>query len=908
MIRQAEVEAESTFKVDTIGEPTSRLVFSVSKSLEIASVSYDGDLQLSWSDQPARSDRRRLIEVALPRNKVGRRHTVRVRGFVLSAPRGGFALPQLVLQGATLKSGRVTIAVESPLILRSFRGQGIRQTQPIWESESAQHLVLNQFVPNASILVNVGVPRTDLRATALTHVTLGPQRWQLSAEVEWTCKSGVVFSAECQLPPEWEITDVRMRQNLLGNDLVNWSIRAGGEAPILHLQFRDALSPGAAKGVVILAKRLSAAPNIPVHLPAVIPLGCDEFDSAIVLTYDPDHAPAISSETDFETTDLDSLALKWKGREVWKQIESAQGMRQIVLRALGPINVGVFTITGEVFGRPAVSSSETGGIAGRSTDAGKSPDFSRRQKVSTFEDSRTGPPSSVRDEGQAGSASEGQSTSQASPQARLVRIAITSRFPVAERGQAQHEAVVRLVNWREGQGVSFRLAPFSKLIGVMANGQPVSTGRDGETYFVPPLRAGVLRTLTIRYTTTTQSRLLQTRFLVDVPRLEEQVVEVSWRAVLSRQFELGRLPASLCPRTRHRPTPWTVRFFGPMGRPTGSAVFNPASWTSWKQLVSEALGLSARSVWSAAEAADRAMSASGNLPVRTDTSSNIREYHATAPFAIEWFEATCWHTSRLRALAWAVFWLCLGLGVGLRRLRWKRAGVWLASFGVAGATAGACVLPSPIVELAGASLAGILLAVFTPDAWLRCRVREKSTPSGGTTTVPLRALPAGLFLVIAILLSRALAGEAQRSSVGTGAPRARPATKAPAGTAPSTNGTVSAVPTADDSLAPNVLVPVRERLTEPSALVYVDAELYQQLVRAAKGREHPSAYLLAGADYRAEVDSSGFVTLRARVEVRIARSDEPVEVYLPLTGVNLGAETPCRVNGRPCLVAPAHDR
>ncbi|HID24400.1 MAG TPA: hypothetical protein EYP14_18655, partial [Planctomycetaceae bacterium] len=547
MIRQAEVEVESTFKIEAVGDPPDRLTFSVSKSLEIASVSYDGDLQLSWRYRPGRSERRRLVEVVIPTAGAVRRHTVRLRGFVLSAPRGKFTLPQIVLPDAVLQSGRVTISVESPLILRSFRGQGVRQTQPIWQRDSAQHLVLEQFMPQASLVVNVGVPRTDLRATALTHVVLGPQRWQLWAEVEWTCKSGSIFSAACQLPPEWEITDVRMRESLLGNDLVNWSIQSAGEAPVLRLQFRDALTPGTPKGVVILAKQLSAPPNVPVHLPAVIPLWCDEFDSAVVMTFDPDHSPVISSETDFETAELESLAAKWKDREVWKRITSAKGMRQIVLRALSPTNVGVFVISG------AMSESSPPGTPPSSPTAALAPDTPQ-------------------------SSSAGASPRGSDPAARVVRILITSRFPVASEGRAQHAALLKLVNWPERQGLTFRLAPFSKLDGVLANGKAISIWREGPTFVVPPLRSGVLKTLTIRYTTTAQRRLLRARFLVDVPQLDERVVEVNWRVILPRQFELGGIPASLCLRMLHQPVPWPVRFFGPIGRPNDSAVFNPASW------------------------------------------------------------------------------------------------------------------------------------------------------------------------------------------------------------------------------------------------------------------------------------------------------------------------------------------
>ncbi len=969
-VRQSEVETDATFTLQFERAAPPRLTFSVPTDLKVTAVTYDRGLPLEWTERPVKGNLRRLVQVRVPEGWTGRRHTVRLRGFKLLSRLGQFALPPVALQTrAVFLAGRVTVSVEPPLRLRSFRGQGLRQSQPLWESDSVQHLALSQFVPGATLTLSVGVPATELSADALGFVELGPEQWTLTAQVRWRCRAGSTFRVACQLPPGWEVTQVRPSGGRSQNELTDWSVQHKEGGLLLVLRFRNSLRPSRPQDVVVEARRLPATSGSAVHLPAPIPLDCETFRSALVLAYPASaKAPQVSEEADLEPVELDELATTWSDTTVWRLVTQAdqdQTKRLLALAAAQPVNVGVFSFGPPTeVGAAGVSSelSETGrqqtsrqaesagenpqaragvsGPAGRrqqptagnaaeatdqptAGDSGKAPGQpassatnARRQggtskgragKAATAAAARvvpSGPTSAGGPAGSRGTDEQSEAGPGGSPERTagldntrplLAEMLLTTTYPSAGeaglRGQASavHEAVVRLIGGCR-QRLWFELPPDCRLLRVTANGVAVPVRTAGRRVTVPPLKDQTLRWLVVRYASPCRLEPLGVRLRVPVPQLNVPCVGFQWQVVLPREYRVGTLPAGLCRTEPEPPVAWTVRLFGPLGRRSDEPGFNPLRWDSWKRVwqilsgqgspfpaldTDPVLGSGVQQADDASrlERPSAVPSLDERDPLRSARTWRTT-FRASRMFPAGAFEVRCWNTRRVQALAWMALWFAALLAWWLRNVEWsykkQLAMVWLT------VVLAACAASPPAwASVPGACLAGTVLSLLVPIR--RRKAGDDATETRSFDTGKAVALASLLvLLVLADALGQPPSGRLDGRQLGSSAAGQRP-------------------------LVVPVLLPSPVERSNGPAFVYLPSDLYPKLLRWVEAKERQEDYLLTDAHYKLQVDADGFATLTARLHLVLPTSKPATDVWLPLEGVNLGAEA-CRVDGR--LVEP----
>ena len=829
VVRQAELELSAAFEIDVSGPPVDEFIFSVAKSLQISSVTQGGDVSLSWQETSPESGQWKEIRVRASEPVIGRNRPIQLLGFVSVRPRTNFVLPQVKLCQATLSSARMNVSIESPLVLRFFKGDGVRQTQSVWKSEGVQHLVLDQYRPDASVTVNVGDPRHEVAANVLTHVDMNSERWTLTALIDWESKAGTAFSTRCQLPPEWEVTDVRMRSGMLESDLVDWTVSSDGQGPpTLQMKFKDALAAGTPKLVTITAKRLPVPPGEQVHVPAVVPVECDEFNAVVMLTHSPHEIPLVDVESDFEVVDKNAVPARWHEVHLWKRLDAITDGGVVILQAENPTNAGVFSLsaTGESRSDGTVESNVSRSLVSNVTEA------------ATYQSER------------------------------LARLSLTCHLLPGNNSRSELLAAFEFLDWPEDEGFVFQLPTPASLMSVQVNGLAVLPATEEDAYRLPPLHEDRIRTIAIQYTAPMEPGFVRSAFRLIVPSVSCRILGVDWHVLTPSRFELGTAATIL--HWQHSPTtfPWTVRFFGPLGRRAESSVFNPLSVAAWRKAL---IGVG------------RNESNAEGMSQDQLTAAGCREYLAFSPNVPSRLELSVWNAGRLHSLTWVLFFACFLTGLLMRSERIPCA-PRVVLFWLAICIAGSCCAPPLVAQFTGASLSGSLFALlFSRTLLVPLRLpweRKVNEPS----TVSFQQVTATLAFAV-LIAGRGTAQDTDMSNRSPVSQRKEAAAEIPLG----------------EQEVLQILVPVDSRgePVDAKGVVYVEPQSLKRLNILARERRHASDYLISSVEYDGKVDAGGNAVLTARIGVWALSREQPVRVFLPFTDGNLAAEAACRVDGKP---------
>src|SRR5690606_25010188 len=93
------------------------------------------------------------------------------------------------------------------------------------------------------------------------------------SRIDWTALSGSTFSLDCQIPPEWEVTDIRSDASSPQGDLVRGDVVTQPDGSrVLKLAFLESLSADRPKRVEISARRLPVRPDQQSAVPASVRL------------------------------------------------------------------------------------------------------------------------------------------------------------------------------------------------------------------------------------------------------------------------------------------------------------------------------------------------------------------------------------------------------------------------------------------------------------------------------------------------------------------------------------------------------------------------------------------------------------------------------------------------------------
>ena len=206
--------------------------------------------------------------------------------------------PQITVKDGVFISGRQTLTIVAPLLLRSFRSSGFRQQTPLSISADGESYSFLPLLPDAQLVLDVGRQLATLTAQVHSLFETNGAAWTLTSEIAWTASSGGVFQTECQFPPDWEITDVKLvseqrKERLPGVDV---SLQAGGYS-LLTVEFLEALEPTVPRTIRVLAHRRPVTTGASFSLPVPHPINCHSVETTLGLILPSSLLPHLSDDS-----------------------------------------------------------------------------------------------------------------------------------------------------------------------------------------------------------------------------------------------------------------------------------------------------------------------------------------------------------------------------------------------------------------------------------------------------------------------------------------------------------------------------------------------------------------------------------------------------------------------------------
>jgi len=300
IVREQDLRFQTVFQIEVFDTPVTELTFTVPSSVDVYAVTYGQDVPLQWT-RPSKSDAAGTLHVKLPGPLLGRSRPIRIDGVAVQKPNSSMISPQIVVKDGIFIGGRHTLKIVAPLQLRSFRPTGFRQLTAATADEESYTFL--QLLPDAQLVLEVGRPQASLTAQVHCLFEMNDSAWTLTSELTWIASSGGVFQTECQFPPDWEITDVRLGSELATARLAGWdaTTQAGGHS-VLTVEFLEALAPTVARTIRVLARRRPTGTGTPFALPLPHPLNCYSVDSTMGLILPSSFSPFVSDDSRLERT------------------------------------------------------------------------------------------------------------------------------------------------------------------------------------------------------------------------------------------------------------------------------------------------------------------------------------------------------------------------------------------------------------------------------------------------------------------------------------------------------------------------------------------------------------------------------------------------------------------------------
>ncbi len=330
-----------------------------------------------------------------------------------------------------------------------------------------------------------------------------------------------------------------------------------------------------------------------------------------------------------------------------------------------------------------------------------------------------------------------------------------------------------------------------------------------------------------------------------VPRTETRVRTCRWRLSTAADWLLVEVPGGELGSMLH----WTQRLFGPLGRPSGTPLFNPL----------------VPSTWSGPPRLGSVSSDGSGLAGAVETSATVVPGDGTGVVVVD--------RVRLASVGWVLltgvvlfgFAARLTLGETVRR-RLLPAAVLVAVT--------TWFLPADLAFVAGSVLAGGLVILTVPSSLLRlvAHPRDESKLVTDGSTLSFRHAPRVL-LVVAATVGGSLHADDSDSAVR------------PAGPLPG-----------------DVLVPTTN--TGAAGVVYVSPRLLEEIERLEESERDTDEYVVESADYELERPDARSLAVVARLRLRLLSERRPIRVELPMRSANVSGPEPCTVNGRPATVQP----
>ncbi|WP_339908437.1 hypothetical protein [Symmachiella dynata] len=447
---------------------------------------------------------------------------------------------------------------------------------------------------------------------------------------------------------------------------------------------------------------------------------------------------------------------------------------------------------------------------------------------------------------------ETQVRSSGSPAAAISSVDIHSHLSSTAEGENRHWAVVDLTALSETAELEWTL-PESALPGsVQLGDQTVEPFRVGESFRLQRGSRDQTAMAVIHYRTPSVPQFGPGVVQTPVPKFNVPVLRFSWTVVRPPRTQIQILNLNARPYGAAVGDSWSRRYLGPLAQ-------KPASSPS--QTAEENLPLN--------NPLDEGNAGTGAaIPDAPPGWQSQTFEFAMSPVAIS---AAMWDVDRNRFISVAFLMSCLVIAAGIRacglNFSHRFVIVWLVLCVVI-----ATWVPTAYAEIAGGIVIGSFLACLIPlveKIIVRDSPRTEEPVSIGSTRKYIPVATA--ILMAALCLTRAMAQET------------------------TTTGRVT------QPAQHRVLIPYEagDPLGRNAKWVYVEPHTLAALTGGQSDEPAVPPYLFRSARYDLAVTQQGGSQCDMRFDVDVLASSEDVTIQLPLENVNLLADDPCRVNGKP---------
>lgn len=846
-LREAEIEVQCEFDAEIFHTPKATLEFVVPDDLSIYTVGFAGDSRLPWRELPRAPGQLRQIVVTLPEPQIGRVRALHLLGGVAVKWHPALTLPRVTLANGWFTRGQWNVSVDAPLAWRALRPVGLRLTEVNATSPTTRRLAFTQYLPDAVLGIDISSPEARLSSHGLLRLSARETTWRLTSEWLWRSNTGVAFGTRCRVPVGWDVLDVQSLPESAPSEVRHWDVvkNSAGEQ-VLVIDFATPLEGTAAQRIQVVARRARAlaAERDSFELP--MPLDCRHSEQLLIVQ------PPAGWRWDMPNTEImpapmasKRLGSPWLDFELWKE-EAPFWTTNSFLSRTTQLNVPLRSIAAFI------------------------PDAAQPVNMPAHSAAASGPVATAA----IGTDDPLANSNAAFPEAATEQLVWTSAnlrsliFP-GGNGDDMHLLSLRAAQVARVGRLEFDLSTPAEMVSVRMNGIRVEPQREGSRFRLPTIPQGGLQTLEIQYRVPSDRTLLRNRQSIPVPRVNAPVLGFRWLFALPPEARLSEEPNGLRLLQSLEPTPWSRRFFGPLGRDS-SELFNPFSEKAWSKL------------W---EPSPPAQSEESTLETMfAPPGWRVREaIAATLPSEITWLT---WSGVEVRVLAWIGMLVSVSVGCLLRarcvKPRLQVAACWM------GFCAVGVVLSAPVyAEILGGCFVGAVIAALIPRRMVMSYAQQHEAAGRGAfeATVAFQRV-LGALVVSAVILSSAFAQDTKNTDETT-----------------ATQGQVF-----------DVLIPVdnpadaAEEVVRPSEklpLAFVPKELLQRW-RERRAQFADPTSLIESARYEMDWQSG---SVRAEFRVHRLQSQQPLTLRFPFINVPLAGPNACLVDGqsRTVTVSETHD-
>ena len=836
VLREAELEVQCEVNAEIFHTPKATLEFVVPDDLSIYTVSFAGDSRLSWRELPRVPGQPRQIEVALPEPQIGRVRALHLLGGVAAKWQPAFTLPRITLANGWFTSGRWNVSIDAPLVWRALRPVGLRLTEVNATSPTVRRLSFTQYLADAALGIDISSPAARLSSHGLQRLTARETTWRLTCEWLWQSSTGVAFGARCRIPAGWEVLDAQSLPETAASEVRHWDVvkDSAGEQ-LLVIDFVTPLEGQATHRIQVVARRVRSRTDLRDAFELPTPLDCRHAEELLAVQIPAGWRWDVpSSEAVPAPTAVKRLGSPWLDFEIWKEdspLWTATTLLQRTTQLDTPLRPFVAFI-------PDVAQ----------------PANPPANPVSVSLPAATTVSAADHQEGNSGAAFREAATEHLVWTSAELRSLI---FPGGD-GDDVHLLSLRAAQVARVGQLEFDLPNPAELVSVRMNGVRAESQREGHRFRLPTIPQGGLQTLDIQYRVPSDRDFLRNRQSLPVPRVSAPVLGFRWLFAFPPEARLTEEPNGLRLLQPLEPTPWSRRFFGPLGR-DGSGVFNPFSNEAWQEL------------WEPS----KPKIGEENTVEHLFAPPGWRVHEAVAatlPSEISWLT---WSGVQVRVLAWIGMLLSVSIGC-LLRVRRAKPRVQIAALWM-GLCAVGVVLSAPVyAEVLGGCFVGAVIAALIPRRMVMSYRNQREAAGRGAfeaTAVFQRVV--GAMVVSAVIVSSAFAQDAKSKGETLVAPGA-------------TFDVLIPVDNPADATADVV------RPSEKMPLAFVPKELLQRW-RERRTQQAAPASLIESARYEMDWQDG---SLQVEFRVHRLRPQQPLTLRFPFVLVPLAGTKACLVDGQ----------